>query len=352
MTDESIKNFPEAAGMNGILNDIEEASWDGAGQTMDPDDDIEQIDFQETERRIIVPAEFSGLRADRFLALSLPELSRSRLQELIRDGLVTIGERPLKSSRKLNTGEIIVLRIPEPQDPEILPENIPLDILYEDDDVLIVNKPKNMTVHPAPGHPSGTLVNAVMYHCHDNLSGINGILRPGIVHRIDKDTTGALIICKNDIAHRKIAEQLAVHSITRKYLGIVCGNVKEDIGTIEGNIGRDPKERKRMAVVKNGGKHAVTHYTVTERFGNYTLCEFVLETGRTHQIRVHMASAGHPLLGDPVYSSGRSPYPVQGQTLHAATIGFIHPRTGEYVEFSAPLPEYFENILRKLRSKL
>ena len=313
------------------------------------DEDPEEIDMDADKYEITVPASAAGMRADRYLADVLPELSRSRLQELIRDGQAMIGDKPLKSSRKLNTGDIIILRIPELKDPEILPEDIPLDILYEDEDVMIVNKPKGMTVHPAPGHSSGTLVNAVMYHCRGNLSGINGVLRPGIVHRIDKDTTGALIICKNDVAHRKIAEQLAVHSITREYLGIVTGNIKEDSGTIEGNIGRDPRERKRMAVVKVGGKPAVTHYRVLERFGNYTFCAFKLETGRTHQIRVHMASKGHPLLGDTVYSSGRSPYPTEGQTLHAATIGFIHPRTGEYVEFTTPLPAYFKNILKRLR---
>lgn len=305
--------------------------------------------FQGEEYEVEVPESSSGMRADRFLANEFPEISRSRLQELIKDGMICVQGKAIKSSRKLSPGETVKVRIPEPKELEILPENIPLSILYEDDDVLIVNKPKDMAVHPAPGHESGTLVNAALYHCEGSLSGINGVVRPGIVHRIDKDTTGALIICKNDIAHRKIAEQLAVHSINRVYMGIVCGNLRDDCGTIEGNIGRDPKDRKKMAVVRDGGKPAVTHYRVLERFGKYCLCEFRLETGRTHQIRVHMASKGHPLLGDAVYGSGRSPYVTYGQTLHAAIIGFIHPGTGEYVEFKAPLPEYFENILERLR---
>ena len=206
-----------------------------------------------------------------------------------------------------------------------------------------------MTVHPAPGHPDGTLVNAVLYHCGESLSGINGVLRPGIVHRIDKDTTGALIICKNDAAHRKIAEQLQVHSVTRIYHGIVCGVVRNDTGTIEGNIGRDPKDRKKMAVVKTGGKEAVTHYRVLRRFRNYTFCEFTLETGRTHQIRVHMASIGHSMLGDAVYGPQKCPFKLAGQTLHASVTGFIHPSTGLYSEFTAPLPEYFEQLLKTLK---
>ena len=232
---------------------------------------------------------------------------------------------------------------------DILPENIPLDILYEDDDVLVINKPKGMVVHPANGHTSGTLVNAIMYHCQGNLSGINGVMRPGIVHRIDKDTTGALLVCKNDTAHRDLAQQLKAHTIKRRYRAIVAGNLKEDEGTVEGPIGRHPIDRKKMAINYKNGKDAVTHYKVLERFGNATYIECRLETGRTHQIRVHMTSLGHPLLGDEIYGSGKNPYHLQGQTLHAMVLGFVHPRTGEYMEFSAPLPEYFLNLLEKLR---
>ena len=240
--------------------------------------------------------------------------------------------------------------LPEPEELNVEPENIPLDILYEDDDLLVVNKPKGMVVHPAAGHSSGTLVNAVLYHCRGNLSGINGVLRPGIVHRIDMDTTGALVICKSDFAHQSLAEQLSVHSITRKYRAIVHGNLKEDEGTVRGAIGRHPTDRKKMAINERNGKPAVTHYRVLERFGNYTYIECQLETGRTHQIRVHMASIGHPLLGDAVYGPKKCPVKnLQGQTLHAMVLGFIHPRTGAYMEFEAPLPEYFSNLLLQFR---
>ena len=257
--------------------------------------------------------------------------------------------KPVKASTKTATGALIALTIPEPEEPEILPEDIPLDILYEDSDVILINKPKDMVVHPAAGHYTGTLVNALMYHCKGDLSGINGVLRPGIVHRIDKDTTGVLIVCKNDRAHNALAEQLKEHSITRKYRAIVCGNLKEDEGTVDAPLGRHPQDRKKMAIVRSGGKRAVTHYRVLERFGNYTYIECQLETGRTHQIRVHMASLGHPLLGDEIYGRAKSPFKLEGQTLHAMVLGFIHPTTGEYMEFEAPLPEYFEKLLEKLR---
>ena len=243
--------------------------------------------------------------------------------------------------------------LPEPEELNVEPENIPLDILYEDDDLLVVNKPKGMVVHPAAGHSSGTLVNAVLYHCRGNLSGINGVLRPGIVHRIDMDTTGALVICKSDFAHQSLAEQLSVHSITRKYRAIVHGNLKEDEGTVRGAIGRHPTDRKKMAINERNGKPAVTHYRALERFGNYTYIECQLETGRTHQIRVHMASIGHPLLGDAVYGPKKCPVKnLQGQTLHAMVLGFIHPRTGAYMEFEAPLPEYFSNLLLQFRKNV
>ena len=241
--------------------------------------------------------------------------------------------------------------MPEAVIPEIAPEEMPLEILYEDGDVILINKPKNMVVHPAAGHYSGTLVNGLLYHCQGSLSGINGVLRPGIVHRIDKDTTGVLIVCKNDRAHNCLAEQLREHSITRRYRAVVYGNLKEDEGTVNAPIGRHPTQRKRMAVVREGGKEAVTHYRVLERFGKFTYVECVLETGRTHQIRVHMASIGHPLLGDEVYGKGKSPFHLEGQTLHAIVLGFRHPSTGEYMEFEAPLPAYFEHLLEALGEK-
>lgn len=262
-------------------------------------------------------------------------------------------QKVLKANYRLHTDDLITVETPPAEQVEILPENIPLDILYEDDALLVVNKPKGMVVHPSAGHYSGTLVNAVMYHCKDDLSGINGVIRPGIVHRIDKDTTGSLIICKTDAAHIHIAEQIKNHSCNRRYRGIVVGNVSEDTGTVTGAIGRDPKDRKKMAINEKNGKPAVTHYQVLERFGNYTYMEFALETGRTHQIRVHMASIGHPLLGDEVYGgrhvSGK--WHLQGQTLHAMHLGFIHPTTGEFLEINAKLPEYFEKILAELRRK-
>ena len=262
---------------------------------------------------------------------------------------IMVNGSPVKANYKVQNQDDISVEVPDMEEPDILPEDIPLDILYEDDDVLIVNKPKGMVVHPSAGHTSGTLVNAIMFHCKDNLSGINGVLRPGIVHRIDKDTTGALLVCKNDNAHKDLAEQLKEHSIKRRYRAIVTGVLKEDEGTIEGPIGRHPVDRKKMAINYKNGKDAVTHYKVLERFKNATYVECRLETGRTHQIRVHMTSIGHPLLGDEVYGSGKNPYHLQGQTLHAMILGFIHPATGEYMEFTAPLPEYFLKLLEKLR---
>ena len=300
-------------------------------------------------QRLTVSPEEAGVRIDKYLAEQLPDITRSYLQKLLKDGSVQMNGKPVKTSTKTAAGAVIELTIPEPEEPEILPEDIPLDILYEDSDVILINKPKDMVVHPAAGHYTGTLVNALMYHCKGDLSGINGVLRPGIVHRIDKDTTGVLIVCKNDKAHNALAEQLKEHSITRKYRAIVCGNLKEDEGTVDAPLGRHPQDRKKMAIVRTGGKRAVTHYRVLERFGNYTYIECQLETGRTHQIRVHMASLGHPLLGDEVYGRVKSPFKLEGQTLHAMVLGFIHPTTGEYMEFEAPLPDYFEKLLEKLR---
>lgn len=258
---------------------------------------------------------------------------------------MTIGEKAVKSSYQLSEEEEITVLIPDNKEPDIEPENIPLSILYEDEQLLVVDKPKGMVVHPSAGHYSGTLVNALLYHCKGNLSGINGVLRPGIVHRIDKDTTGALLVCKTDLAHRDLAQQLKEHSITRRYRAIVHGNLKEEEGTIEGAIGRHPTERKKMAINLKNGKPAVTHYKVLEHYKNYSYIECRLETGRTHQIRVHMSSIGHPLVGDFVYGPKKCPFPnLEGQTLHAMVLGFVHPVTKEYLEFTAPLPQYFEKL--------
>ena len=299
-----------------------------------------------------VQFEQEGERLDKFLSTIYPDFSRAFFQKLIKNQKVWVNDQNQKASFPVHTDDLVKIEIPDAVETTIVPEDIPLDILYEDQDLLIVNKPKGMVVHPSAGHYTGTLVNAIMYHCKDSLSGINGEIRPGIVHRIDMDTTGSLIVCKNDEAHVDIAQQIKEHSVNRIYVGIVCGNVKDDEGTIEGPIGRHPIERKKMAINEKNGKPAITHYKVLERFGNYTYMQFKLETGRTHQIRVHMASIGHPLLGDALYSSNRSTFKnLQGQTLHAQTIGFIHPKTGEYMEFSAPFPEYFKKLLSILQSK-
>ena len=297
------------------------------------------------KKEIFVTEEISGDRIDKFLSDQCEELSRSFLQKLLKSGEVYVGSKTVKPSYKVTAGDLISFEVPEAVEPEILPEDIPLDILYEDHDVVLVNKPKGMVVHPAAGHYTGTLVNALMFHCKDDLSGINGVMRPGIVHRIDMDTTGVLIICKNDLAHNSIAEQLKEHSITRRYQAIVHGNLKDDEGMIDAPVGRHPQDRKKMCINHQNGKHAVTHYRVLNRFKGYTHIECRLETGRTHQIRVHMSSIGHPLLGDQVYGPAKCPFKLQGQTLHAGILGFIHPRTGEYMEFAAPLPEYFTKLL-------
>ncbi len=295
--------------------------------------------------------EQGGERIDRFLSEEIADLSRSYIQKLLKEGSISVNGKAVKANYKVNAGDEILVEIPEPEMPDILPEDIPLDILYEDDDILIVNKPKGMVVHPAPGHYSHTLVNAVLYHCGSRLSGINGVLRPGIVHRIDMDTTGSLLICKNDRAHQILAEELKEHSITRRYHAIVHGNLKEDTGTVNAPIGRHPVDRKKMSTKSSSGRHAVTHYRVLERFGDFTYIECELETGRTHQIRVHMSSIGHPILGDAVYGPARCPFRLQGQTLHAKILGIRHPSTGEYMEFDAPLPEYFSELLDRLRKQ-
>lgn len=289
------------------------------------------------------------MRLDKYLAEQFPEQTRSYLQKLIKEGQVLVNGKTVKSGYQLSKGDEVSVTIPEPKELDVEPQKMDLDIVYEDEDVILINKPKGMVVHPAPGHTTDTLVNGLLYHCKDNLSGINGVARPGIVHRIDRDTTGILIVCKNDMSHNSIAAQLKEHSINRRYRALVHGNLKEDTGTVEGPIGRHPVDRKKMAINERNGKPAVTHYTVLERFGNYTLIECKLETGRTHQIRVHMTSIGHPLVGDEVYGPAKCPFKLQGQCLHAMVLGFVHPRTGEYMEFSADLPEYFEDLLKKLR---
>ena len=313
----------------------------------------ENVMETDSQVRYVISEEMDGERVDKIMSSLSDSLSRSYIQKLIKDGLVLKNDKKVKPSTPVSEGDELVMTIPKSQIPDIEPENIPLDIIYEDRDVVVVNKPKGMVVHPAPGHYTGTMVNALMYYLGDDLSGINGVMRPGIVHRIDMDTTGSVIICKNDIAHQSIADQLKEHSINRVYHAICHGIITEDEGTVNANIGRSTNDRKKMSIVPQGhGKSAITHYKVLKRFeeDKMTYVECRLETGRTHQIRVHMAHIGHPLLGDIVYGPGRqSKFRLQGQCLHAKILGFKHPVSGEYIETDAGLPEYFQHLLEILR---
>ena len=300
---------------------------------------------------MIITVDQSGERADAALARLCPELTRSAAQKLLDAGQVLLNGKPIKKKDRLTEGDQLDVELPEVQEVDLQPENIPLDIVYEDDDVIVVNKPKGLVVHPAAGHWSGTLVNALMYHCKDSLSGINGELRPGIVHRIDMNTSGLLIVAKNDFAHQSLAAQLKDHSLARTYECIVVGGIREDSGTIDAPIGRHPTDRKKMAVIEKNSRDAVTHWQVLERFSGYTRLECRLETGRTHQIRVHLAWRNHPILGDTVYGHKKPEMGLDSQCLHARELTFRHPRTGEEITVSCPLPDYFETVLEKLRNK-
>ena len=325
------------------------------------DEDIEADDkiiAEEGERELYEHFRFVAdkgqnlLRVDKFLVARLESSSRNRVQQAAETGCILVNGKAVKSNYRVKPLDVVSVVMDRPRyEFEIIPQDIPLDVVYEDKTVLVVNKPAGLVVHPGHGNYSGTLVNALMYHCGDELSGINGCMRPGIVHRIDMDTTGSLVVCKNDKAHQSLSEQLKVHSIRRIYVAIVHGNIKEDSGTVNAPIGRHPTDRKKMSTHCKNGRDAVTHYKVLERFGDYTYIQCELETGRTHQIRVHMASIGHPLVGDEVYGPKKCPFKgLQGQTLHARTLGIIHPTTGKYLEVNAPLPEYFIELLDRLRN--
>lgn len=298
-------------------------------------------------KKYTVQLEYSGERIDKYLASMLQDSSRSFIQNLINKDLVRVNSKKVKSNYKLKASDEVEISIPEPEKLQVVPQDIPIKILYEDSDVVVVDKPQGMVVHPAAGNKDETLVNALLFHCHD-LSGINGVMRPGIVHRIDKDTSGVLVIAKNDKSHNILAEQFKNHTMNREYLALVEGRLKNEMGTIDANLGRNPKDRLKYAVVKDG-KRAVTHYKVMECFSGYTLVLCKLETGRTHQIRVHMSSIGHPLVGDPLYGFKKQNFKTKGQLLHARLLGFIHPTKNEYMEFTSPLPEDFTAVLNKLR---
>ncbi len=305
-------------------------------------------DSDDSFQELTVEAEDTGTRLDVWVTKNCQELSRSYVQKLITDGLIKVNDDGIKANYKVKAGDCITIEIPPDAEVEVVPEDIPLDVLYEDSDVIVINKPKGMVVHPAPGNYSGTLVNALLWHCKD-LSGINGMLRPGIVHRLDKDTSGVIMAAKNDFAHAGLAEQIKDHTVTRRYLALVHGIMVEPAGVVDAPIGRDPKDRKKMAVVTRNSKNAVTHYKVLDRFKEYTFVECRLETGRTHQIRVHLSYLGHPVVGDPLYGTRKNHFSLKGQLLHAAVLGFYHPRSGEYMEFITGLPKYYENVLNTLK---
>ncbi len=299
--------------------------------------------------KIIISENDAGKRLDAFLAEKIGDMTRSRIQKLIEKECITVNNLSVKSNCRLKENDVVDVVVPEAEECRIEAEDIPLDVVYEDEDMLVVNKPQGMVVHPAAGNHNGTLVNALMAHCGDNLSGINGEIRPGILHRIDKDTSGLLMVAKNDMAHIGLSEQIKEHSLTREYIALVHGKIKEDSGTIDAPIGRDEKDRKKMTITRKNSRNAVTHFFVLERFEKYTLLRCRLETGRTHQIRVHMSKNGHPIVGDKTYGVKKEGFNLEGQLLHAAKIGFIHPRTKEYMEFSTDIPAYYEQVLEKLR---
>lgn len=312
----------------------------------------EEINSAEIMTYIAEPDNGAGERIDKFLSDNMADVTRSRIKKLILDGNLRVGDTVVtKANYKLKPGDKLTVTIPEADDAEIIAEDIPLEIVYEDSDMLVVNKPQGMVVHPAAGNYSGTLVNALLWRCGDSLSGINGEKRPGILHRIDKDTSGLLLVAKNDKAHQFLSEQIKEHSLTRAYKALVHGNIKSDKGRIDAPIGRHPSDRKKMTITYHNSREAVTNYNVLERFGKYTFVECILETGRTHQIRVHMSKNGHPIVGDKTYGVKKEEFNLKGQLLHAYKVGFIHPTSLEYMEFTSDLPEYYANVLEVLRNK-